>query len=280
MAPIPELCARHHAGANGPTVGPKEFAQVSTQAAENAQPAASYSAEQPGSAAFKFANNPEPCDGMDCSQGFCLLNNAAIAARHALLCHPGRITKVAIVDIDLHHGNGTEEIVNSWSDVMYVSMHGVGDAASGNYFYPDTATALQESELLVNVPLPQGTTSEAYLEAFDRYVVPNVRRFNPDLILISCGFDACTGDSPAHPEGYLKLDPAAYSELTTRMTDLANECCEGRLVSLFEGGYKQKPLQQCARAHVATLAGLGDFCFSAAAITSPSCCVFPRDAAD
>ena len=71
------------------------------------------------------------------------------------------------------------------------------------------------------------------------------------------------GDSPAHPEGYLKLDPAAYSELTTRMTDLANECCEGRLVSLFEGGYKQKPLQQCARAHVATLAGLGDFCFSA-----------------
>ena len=83
-----------------------------------------------------------PCDGLDCSQGFCLLNNAAIAARHALLCHSQHLSKVAIIDIDLHHGNGTEEIVRGWTDVMYASLHGVGDSAGGEYFYPDTATSL------------------------------------------------------------------------------------------------------------------------------------------
>ena len=72
---------------------------------------------------------------------------------------------------------------------MYVSLHGVGDAAKGAYFYPDTATELQVEERLVNVPLPQGTTSQAYLDAFDAHVAPNLRRFAPDLVLISCGFD-------------------------------------------------------------------------------------------
>ena len=135
--------------------------------------------------------------------------------------------------------------------------------ANGNYFYPDTATTLQEEPRLINVPLPQGTTPEAYLAAFDTHVVPGVRAFAPDLILISCGFDACAGDSPAHPDGYLQLDPNAYAELTRRMIELAAECSQGRLVSLFEGGYKQKPLAACARAHVASLAGLGDYCFAA-----------------
>ena len=140
----------HHAGANGPTVGPHRFAAVSEERAGRAQAA---------STAFAFAAQPPACDGMDCSQGFCLLNNAAIAARHALLKHSQRVAKVAIVDIDLHHGNGTEEIVRGWNDVMYVSLHGVGDHAAGRWFYPDTATNLQVEERLVNVPLPQGTTS-------------------------------------------------------------------------------------------------------------------------
>ena len=110
-----------------------------------------------------------PCDGTaDCSQGFCLLNNAAIAARHALLCHAASIRRVAIVDIDLHHGNGTEEIVRGWTDVMYVSLHGVGDHTNGQWFYPDTGTVLQVDERLVNVPLPRGTTSDAYLQAHHR----------------------------------------------------------------------------------------------------------------
>ena len=114
----------------------------------------------------------------------------------------------------------------------YCSLHGVGDATSGEFFYPDTARSLQEEYSLVNVPLPKGTTSATYLAAFDRYITPNVRRFNPDLIIISCGFDACAGDSPAHPDGYLQLDPSAYGALTTRMVDLANQLCEGRLVRL------------------------------------------------
>ena len=93
----------HHAGVNGATVGPHRFASVTSERAAQARPAV---------AAFAFASQPAlPCDGADCSQGFCLLNNAAIAARHALLSHSARIRKVAIIDIDLHHGNGTEEIV-------------------------------------------------------------------------------------------------------------------------------------------------------------------------
>ena len=100
--------------------------------------------------AFRFAHEEvKPCDGVDCSQGFCLLNNAAIAARHALLCHPS-VSKVCIIDIDLHHGNGTEEIVRGWTDVMYVSLHGAGDPSAEvineDFFYPGTATALQVSE--------------------------------------------------------------------------------------------------------------------------------------
>ena len=260
------------------------------------------------------------------------------------MLHTQRVKKVAIIDIDLHHGNGTEEIVRGWTDVMYVSLHGVGDrevrpgalprtatctsmraacqlgrvrthdayASSfhcarispsptpfvlpfvplsnplrdpgsserapiahpalaarpvwprnppqlGEYFYPETATALQEEYDLVNVPLPQGTTSETYLKAFDTHVTPNVRRFEPDLIIVSCGFDACAGDSPAHPEGFFQLDPAAYGEVTARLVSLAAELCEGRLVSIFEGGYKQKPLSACARAHAAALAELPDY---------------------
>ena len=250
----------HHAGANGPTVGPHRFAEISSAAGAAAKPAAS---------AFSFVKEHlAPCDGMDCSQGFCLLNNAAIAARHALLNYPSHIKRVCIVDIDLHHGNGTEEIVRGWNDVMYVSLHGVGDHEQGKWFYPDTATTLQTEERLVNVPLPEGTTSAAYLAAFDAHVVPNVRRFSPDLVIISCGFDACTGDSPAHPGGYLQLDPAAYGEITSRLASLAHECSGGRLVSLFEGGYKHRPLAACARAHVAALAGLGDYSHAASPTTA------------
>ena len=130
---------------------------------------------------------------------------------------------------------------------MYVSLHGVGDAAKGAYFYPDTATELQVEERLVNVPLPQGTTSQAYLDAFDAHVAPNLRRFAPDLVLISCGFDACAGDSPAHPKGYLQLDPSAFAAVTARLVAIADECCAGRLASLFEGGYKRLPLTMCSQ---------------------------------
>ena len=101
---------------------------------------------------------------------------------------------------------------------MYASLHGVSDPATGEEFYPGTAMALQEEPLLVNVPLPRGTTSQAYLRAFARHVTPAVRRFAPNLIIISCGFDAAAGDSPAHEGGYLNLDPCAAPERTAHRT--------------------------------------------------------------
>ena len=89
-----------------------------------------------------------------CGQGFCLLNNAAIAAKHALLSYPETIQRVAIIDIDLHHGNGTQEIVQHWPEVLYASLHGCEPSSS---FYPMTATALEVQGRLVNVPLARGS---------------------------------------------------------------------------------------------------------------------------
>jgi acetoin utilization deacetylase AcuC-like enzyme len=227
----------HHAGAEGETAGPgaQGFDHASHAAAQSAVPAA-----------FAFAR-PKCGDG-ECSNGFCLLNNAAIAARHALKEYKNAVQKVAIIDIDLHHGNGTEEIVRGWKDVMYVSLHGEGDG-----FYPETARTLQVEDRVVNVPFPEGTGPDAYLSGFDDVVPEAVRRFRPDLIIISCGFDAAIGDSPANPGGFLKLTAETYGQVTKRIVGLAQELCQGRLVSLLEGGYDYKNLQESAREHVTAL---------------------------
>lgn len=234
----------HHAGAEGTTAGPAAFAAEAKEAAEmTAAAGADYgvlpSPELP----------PSPAAHRDrCGQGFCLLNNAAIAAKHALLAHPASIKRVAIVDIDLHHGQGTQEIVRGWPECLYASIHGAGEE-----FYPMTAQTLQREPRLVNVPLPEGTPAAAYVSAFDEHIVPAVRGFAPDLILVSCGFDAHKDDSPSLT-GFLELDASDYATVTSRLTELAAECCDGRLVSLLEGGYNLTALRDCTREHVKALA--------------------------
>ena len=163
------------------------------------------------------------------SMGFCLLNNVAVAAQYARERHG--LERVAIVDIDVHHGNGTQDAFYADPNVLYCSTHQFP-------FYPGTGppqeTGAGEAEgTNVNIPLPAGCGDAQYRASFESIVEPVVRRFRPQLILVSCGFDAHYAD----PLAGMSLSVAGYGELTTRLRTLAEELCDGRLVFVLEGGY-------------------------------------------
>jgi acetoin utilization deacetylase AcuC-like enzyme len=176
--------------------------------------------------------------------GFCFLNNIAVAAHHARAAHGAE--RVAIVDFDVHHGNGTQEIFWSDASVLYCSTHQAP-------FYPGTGARSEtgEHDTIVNAPLFAGSTGDAFQEAFADIVLPRMKSFAPDLILISAGFDAHERD----PLGGLRLAEQDFSEATKRLMDLADRCCEGRIVSLLEGGYDLEALERSVAAHVLALMG-------------------------
>jgi acetoin utilization deacetylase AcuC-like enzyme len=177
----------------------------------------------------------------DRAMGFCLFNNAVIAARHAQKAHGA--ARVAIVDWDVHHGNGTQEIV--WADptILYASTHQMP-------LYPGTG-APEESGVgnILNVPLSPGTDGEAFRRAFTESVLPAVDDFAPDLIVISAGFDAHRLD----PLAALNLDETDFAWATEKLMDLADRHCDGRVVSTLEGGYDLMALAASVAAHVDTL---------------------------
>jgi acetoin utilization deacetylase AcuC-like enzyme len=178
----------------------------------------------------------------DIAMGFCLFNAAAVAAAHALEVHG--LTRVAIVDFDVHHGNGTQAIFESEERVMYLSSH---QAAA----YPGTGFANERGVgNLVNVPLPAGSDGAAFRHAWRERLLPALAQFRPQLLLISAGFDAHRLD----PLADLNLEAADFAWLSAELAAQARRSASGRVVSLLEGGYSLSALRECVVAHVAALA--------------------------
>ncbi len=179
----------------------------------------------------------------DVSMGFCLYNNVALAVE--VLRRECGVRRVAILDWDVHHGNGTQHIFEEDPQVLFVSLHGHPDA-----LYPGTGYAHERGRgagqgTTLNIPFEAGTGDAAYRETFEGQVVPAVRDFRPEVLLISCGFDAHRDD----PLGILTLSDATFAWLTERVVALADAVAQGRIVSVLEGGYDLGVLRRCARQH-------------------------------
>lgn len=181
------------------------------------------------------------------AMGFCLFNNVAIAARHAQ--RNRGLERVAIVDWDVHHGNGTQEIFYEDSSVLFFSTH-------QRPWYPGTGAHSETGEgtgdgFTVNLPFPAGSGSREILGAFREQVIPKIHEFRPELILISAGFDSRVGD----PLGDFRLTDEDFFEMTSLLCDMAARHCDGRLVSVLEGGYNLDGLGSAVKAHVSALQG-------------------------
>ena len=184
------------------------------------------------------------------AMGFCLFNNVAIAARYALKRF--NLGRIAIIDFDVHHGNGTQDTFYNDPKVLYVSTHEFP-------LYPGTG-GLEETGsgdakgTTVNIPLPAGSGDGEYLQVFDEVIVPVVKRFSPELILVSAGYDGHWSDRLA----MMDLSVTGYAKMVGIIKGLADELCQGHLVFTLEGGYNLEALAASVRATFEVLLGKND----------------------
>jgi acetoin utilization deacetylase AcuC-like enzyme len=178
--------------------------------------------------------------------GFCLFGNVALAAKHALDHHG--LARVAVVDFDVHHGNGTQDLLEDDARALFVSSHQFP-------LWPGTGTADETGphDTVMNLPIAPGSGSEEFRRLYEDKVFPRIEDFRPDLILVSAGFDAHRDD----PLADLRLDTVDFAWVTDRLCDLADSLCGGRLVSCMEGGYDLDALAASAAAHVDVLIARG-----------------------
>lgn len=181
----------------------------------------------------------------DAALGFCLFNNIAILARY-LQNHHG-LEKIAIVDWDVHHGNGTQHCFESDPSVFYVSLHQYP-------FYPGTGGVSEIGEgrgrgSVLNCPMPAGATDSAYERAFAQQIIPALGNFAPQAVLISAGFDAHRDD----PLANVALSTNAFTWMSERLLEIAEKHAEGRLISVLEGGYHLQRVAECVGVHLNAL---------------------------
>ena len=184
----------------------------------------------------------------DWPNGFCLLNNIAVAIRAAQAA--GLARRVAVVDWDVHHGNGTEAIFLSDPEVLTISLHQERNYPldTGGAEVRGTGKGLGFN---INVPLPPGTGHANYLEAMERIVLPALTRFRPEAIVVACGYDASAMD----PLGRMVATAETFRLMTRQMMQAAGDLCGGRLVLVHEGGYSEMHVPFCGHAVIEELAG-------------------------
>ena len=179
----------------------------------------------------------------DTAMGFCLFNNIAVGAACAMARH--LLERIVIVDFDVHHGNGTQDIFRNEPRVMYISTHEAG-------LYPHTGDASERGVgNIFNAPLPAGSSGALFRRAYSDILLPEIDAFRPQLILISAGFDGHRSD----PLADLRLEAADYAWLTRELLALATRHCAGRIVSALEGGYDLAALRESTLVHVKELLG-------------------------
>ncbi|MDB9759380.1 histone deacetylase family protein [Candidatus Pelagibacter sp.] len=175
------------------------------------------------------------------AMGFCIYNNVAVGANY--LIDKYKLKKVAIIDFDVHHGNGTQDIFYDNEKVLYISTHQYP-------YYPGSGTNDEKGKHnnILNIPLPAGTTSEEYLNAYE-FVLKKIKEFKPEFILLSAGFDAHKDD----PLAQLQLESKDFYNITKRTLELSKQYCDGKVVSILEGGYDLLALQESTEMHVKAL---------------------------
>ena len=177
----------------------------------------------------------------DSVMGFCFFNNVAIGAHYARETYGAE--RVAVVDFDVHHGNGTQAMFWDQADLFFGSSHQYP-------FYPGTGAENETGQgNIVNAPLAAGAGSEDFRAAYEQRILIALERFAPDLVIVSAGFDGHRDD----PLGQLNLTEEDYAWVTHKLADIAEKCCEGRIVSVLEGGYNLDALATSVAAHVETL---------------------------
>jgi acetoin utilization deacetylase AcuC-like enzyme len=205
---------------------------------------------RPGARAIAVVRPPGHHAERNRAMGFCFFNNIAVAAAHA---RARGLARVAIVDFDVHHGNGTQWSFYNDPSVLFVSSHQYP-------YYPGTGAAADIGSeagkgFTVNLPIAAGATDADFERAYTKIAFPILRKFRPELMLVSAGFDAHLDD----PLGGMRVTSSYFGRLTAALLKIADECCQGRLVAVTEGGYNLTALAESLRMTIAALDGKTDF---------------------